>query len=107
MIVARHAHFFLSGAVRLVEIVVRLFAVARQRAGRPEVTVPVVEPATVGGLRHALALAVPELAPILPSLRIAVANEYADDDRALAPGDEVAVIPPVSGGAPDSSSPQP
>jgi molybdenum cofactor cytidylyltransferase len=83
-----------------VRVTVRLFAVARQRAGRPEVTVELDEPATVGDLKRALATAVPELAPIVPALRIAIAAEYADDDQPVPPGAEVAVIPPVSGGGP-------
>jgi molybdopterin converting factor subunit 1 len=81
-----------------VRVTVRLFALARQRAGRPEVTVEVAEPATVGGLKQALADAFPGLAPLMPNLMIAVANEYAGDDTPIAPGAEVAAIPPVSGG---------
>jgi molybdopterin converting factor subunit 1 len=82
-----------------VQVTVRLFALARQRAGRPEVTLDLPEPATVGALKRALADVYPELAPIVPSLLIAVAAEYAHDDLAIAPGAEVAAIPPVSGGS--------
>lgn len=78
---------------------VRLFALARQRAGRSEVTINLPEPATVADLRLALASAFPELAPIVPKAMIAVAAAYADDSEAIPPGSEVAVIPPVSGGA--------
>jgi molybdopterin converting factor subunit 1 len=77
---------------------VRLFAVARQVAGRTEVVVEIDEPATVGDLRRALGTAVPELVSILPRLMIAVGTEYADDAQPLAADDDVAVIPPVSGG---------
>jgi molybdenum cofactor cytidylyltransferase len=79
---------------------VRLFALARQRAGRPEVVVELPEPATVADLKRALAETLPELAPLASSLMIAVDSEYAGDDLHISPGSEVAVIPPVSGGAP-------
>jgi len=81
---------------------VQLFAVARQRAGRPRVAVELPGGATVAELRRALAARCPELAALLPHLMIAVDAEYADDARPIPPGAEVAVIPPVSGGAPGS-----
>jgi molybdenum cofactor cytidylyltransferase len=81
-----------------VQVTVRLFAVARQCAGRPEIILDLAEPATVGALKRAIATSYPELAPLVPSLMIAVATEYADDDTVIPPGAEVAAIPPVSGG---------
>ena len=81
------------------QVTVRLFALARQTVGRPEVTIEVAGAATVGDLRAALAEAYPELALILPSLMFAVAAEYADDTTAIPSGAEVAAIPPVSGGS--------
>lgn len=70
---------------------VRLFAGLRERAGwsRRE-----VDAATVADVWPALGLG-DEPAGLL----YAVNREYAERDRALAPGDEVALIPPVSGGA--------
>jgi molybdopterin synthase catalytic subunit/molybdopterin converting factor small subunit len=70
---------------------VRLFAGLRERAGwsRRE-----VDAATVADVWPALGLG-GEPAGLL----YAVNKEYADRDRALEPGDEVALIPPVSGGA--------
>ena len=41
----------------------------------------------------------PHLAPWLPHIRVAVNHEYADPHRPLAPDDEIAFLPPVSGGA--------
>lgn len=82
-------------------IEVRLFAVTRQLAGCPSVALDVPDPATVGDLRRALASACPELAGLVPHVLIAVASEFARDEAAIPPGVEVAVIPPVSGGAPD------
>lgn len=81
-------------------VAVSLFAVARQRAGRPLVLVDLPDPATVADLREALAEAVPSLAEILPHARIALGEEFAVDTTPIPPGVEAAVIPPVSGGAP-------
>ncbi len=80
------------------QVTVRLFALARDRAGGPEVTLDVPEPATVGGLKRALVAGYPALAPLVPCMMIAVAAEYADDDQAIPVGASVAAIPPVSGG---------
>jgi sulfur-carrier protein len=52
---------------------------------------------TVGDLRVALAEKYPELSD-LRSLYIAVNNDYADDKIILKDSDEIALIPPVSGG---------
>jgi len=77
---------------------VRLFALYRERAGSSVVTVDVPEGATVGVLTAAVRAMYPRLAP--PEVRIvaAVNAEYADDHQALNSGDEVCLIPPVSGG---------
>jgi molybdopterin converting factor subunit 1 len=88
-----------------VQVQVRLFAGARQKAGRSEVSVELTGSATVGDLRRALAAALPELAPILSRVMIAVDAEYADDSRPIRPGAELAVIPPVSGGVSGPSPP--
>ena len=77
---------------------VRLFALYRERAGASVVTVDVPDHSTVGQLTSAVRVDYPRLAP--PEVRIVVAvnAEYADDDLVLHPGDEVCLIPPVSGG---------
>ena len=75
------------------EVTVRLFAILRERAGAAEVVLDLPD-----GARVADALAkLHELAEGLP-LVMAVNREYADAQRTLAPGDELALIPPVSGG---------
>ncbi|MBX5441465.1 MAG: molybdenum cofactor biosynthesis protein MoaE [Solirubrobacteraceae bacterium] len=73
---------------------VRLFAQLRERAGRSELELELPEGARVA---DALA-AVGDLAEGLP-LVMAVNREYADDDAVLHPSDELALVPPVSGGA--------
>ncbi len=77
---------------------VRLFALYRERAGASVVAVDLPDGALVGDLTDAVRRDHPRLAP--PEVRIVVAvnAEYADDDLPLRPGDEVCLIPPVSGG---------
>jgi molybdopterin converting factor subunit 1 len=77
-----------------VQVTVRLFAMLRERAGSGSVTVELPEGARV---RDALA-ELSGLADGLP-LVMAVNRDYADEDTVLDPGDELALIPPVSGGA--------
>ena len=77
---------------------VRLFALYRERAGTAIVSVELPAGAVVGDLTAAVRADYPRLAP--PEVRIVVAvnAEYADDDQRLQPGDEICLIPPVSGG---------
>jgi molybdopterin synthase catalytic subunit len=79
---------------------VRLFAGLRERAGAGHVDVELAEPATVASLLDAVAATpVGRLAP--RACIVAVNREYAGEEQPIAPGDEVALIPPVSGGAED------
>jgi molybdopterin converting factor subunit 1 len=75
------------------EVTVRLFAMLRERAGSPELTLELPDGARVGDALAELH----GLADDLP-LVMAVNREYADEERVLDPGDELALIPPVSGG---------
>jgi molybdopterin converting factor subunit 1 len=77
---------------------VRLFALAKQRVGRPDVEVTLSENSTLRDLKNSLASDYPSLADLLPKLLFAVGTEYAEDDRILEAGANVAAIPPVSGG---------
>ena len=77
---------------------VRLFALARERAGRPEVEVGLATPATVGDLREALRAAIPQLGPICTGAMVSVDEEYASDQTPIAADSRLALIPPVSGG---------
>ncbi len=77
---------------------VKLFAIARERAGRDCVEVELPAAATVGHLRSALVEQHPPLAPILAHVRLAVNSEYAADSQVIPAAAEVALIPPVSGG---------
>jgi molybdopterin synthase catalytic subunit/molybdopterin converting factor small subunit len=75
-----------------VSVTVKLFAALRERAGWSERELDGVE--RVADVWPAL-----ELGEEPPGLLYAVNREYARRERELADGDEVAVIPPVSGGA--------
>jgi molybdopterin converting factor subunit 1 len=77
-----------------VEVTVRLFAVLRERAGAREVTLELPDGARV---RDAIA-ALDGVADGVPVV-MAVNREYAREDAPLDAGDELALIPPVSGGA--------
>jgi molybdopterin converting factor subunit 1 len=77
---------------------VRLFAVAREVAGANEVEVELPSGGTAGELRAALVERWPALAAVLKLSRIAVNADFAGDDRVLSESDEIALIPPVSGG---------
>ncbi len=80
------------------EVTVRLFAILRERAGASQVVLDLPD-----GSRVDDALAeLNGLADGLP-LVMAVNREYARGDRELDPGDELALIPPVSGGEPSSA----
>lgn len=85
---------FGSVASVVVEVTVRLFAMLRERAGAGEVVLDLPDGASVGDALDRLR----ELAEDLP-LVMAVNREYASEDTVLDPGDELALIPPVSGGA--------
>jgi sulfur-carrier protein len=77
---------------------VKLFAVAKQTAGADAVELLVPEGATVATVRDALVERLPALAAVRRHLLLAVNADYAPDSRVIAAGDEVACIPPVSGG---------
>ncbi len=80
---------------------VRLFAMLRERAGTGSLELRLAHGATVEDALARLAVELPlgELLERLP-VRAAVNREYAAPERVLAAGDELALIPPVSGGAP-------
>ena len=77
---------------------IRLFAVAKQLAGRERIELELPDGATLAQLRRRLAEEVPELAGVLGQMTFAVGTEYAHDGAIIPPGADVACIPPVSGG---------
>jgi molybdopterin synthase catalytic subunit len=79
---------------------VRLFAVLKERAKTDRITVEVGgSSASVEELLSAIARAAPGLSQLLPIVRVAINQELATPEKRIAAGDEVALIPPVSGGS--------
>lgn len=89
-------------------VTVRLFAILRERAGRDSVEIELPEDATVADAFERLAETpgLGELVERMP-LRMAVNREYVGAAAPIAPGDELALIPPISGGAPRPGEGQP
>ena len=79
-------------------VTVRLFARLRDIAGASELARELAPGATIGDLWRQLADEFPELAQYGRSISSAVNTDYARMDRSVADGDEVAFLPPVSGG---------
>ena len=87
-------------------VTIRYFAAVRQMIGREteeieleELAGELEEPVTVGLLWEALAERHPQLEGLADRVRVAVNREFVDRDIEITEGDEVALIPPVSGGA--------
>jgi len=81
-------------------VTVRLFAVLRERAGAETVALELADDATVADALSALAQrpGLDELLERMP-VRMAVNRDYAEAKTRLQSGDELALVPPVSGGA--------
>jgi molybdopterin synthase catalytic subunit len=82
------------------QVEVRLFAVLRERAGRETLSLELADGATVADALAAAARE-PGLGEVLAAMpvRAALNREYVDDDALVSAGDELVLIPPVSGGA--------
>lgn len=80
------------------KITVRCFASVRDLLGAGVLEVDVPAGTTLGGLKEVLARRAPDLARL--PFAFAVNRDYAPPDRVLAERDEVALIPPISGGSP-------
>ncbi len=80
-------------------IEVLYFAVLRERAGRDGDTLELPSGARVREARAAVAALHPEIAPLLPRVQGAVNRTVVGEDHPLGDGDELAFLPPVSGGS--------
>src|SRR5579863_5374582 len=78
---------------------VLFFGMLKDMAGKPVEVIDMPDGATVRDVLTRYASQVPRLKESLPSLALAVNQQYAAPDTILNPGDEVALLPPVSGGA--------
>lgn len=81
-----------------VAIQVLLFAQLKDRLGQSELSVTLPIGANGQDLMEALSEREPSVKPLLRVCRLAVGQEYVSWDHPLQEGDEVVVIPPVSGG---------
>jgi molybdopterin converting factor subunit 1 len=77
---------------------VLLFAGLRDAIGSDRLVVDLPHGATVTTLLAEIARVAPRLADKLAHCRVAVAREFVANDRVIAPGEEIALVPPVSGG---------
>jgi molybdopterin converting factor subunit 1 len=79
-------------------VTIRLFARLRDIAGASELSRDLASGATIGDLWRQLATEFPELARYERSISTAINADYARMDQIVGDGDEVAFLPPVSGG---------
>lgn len=80
------------------DVRLRFFASIREKLHRSEATCSLPDGATVHDLLEQLSREYPPLADVRRALRVAVNQVYVDPDHTLSDNDEVALIPPVSGG---------
>lgn len=74
------------------------FAQARRIAGVASENLPVTTPLSADQLWHEILQRHPDLALLHPVIRLARNGAFAAADTLFHPGDEIALIPPVSGG---------
>jgi molybdopterin converting factor subunit 1 len=79
-------------------VAVKLFAGARDLVKQSEVSLELPPGSDVAELRTVLAERFPQLAALAERSMMAVNSEYAGDPTPISEGDEIALIPPVSGG---------
>ncbi len=79
-------------------VTVRLFARLRDLAGAADLDRELPDGATALALWDGLAADFPDFEPYQATVSVAVNEEYARMDVALADGDDIAFLPPVSGG---------
>jgi MoaE-MoaD fusion protein len=84
---------------KVIEVRVLLFGAARDIVGQGEVTLALIEPARAVQALEQLLADHPDLRRFGRSLLFAVNQEYANSDREIHEGDELAIFPPVSGGS--------
>lgn len=81
------------------QIEVLYFAILRERLKLDHETLELPDGASVAAAREAVAARHPPLAGLLPRVQAAVNRSWVPDDHRLADGDELALLPPVAGGA--------
>ncbi|MGH9565909.1 MAG: molybdopterin converting factor subunit 1 [Candidatus Angelobacter sp.] len=87
------------------QIRVLFFGMLKDSAGRETEILDVPEGSTIGEVATQYAEQFPGIKALLPSLAVAVNQEYAAPETKLKDGDEVAFLPPVSGGLSEATEP--
>jgi molybdopterin synthase catalytic subunit len=84
------------------KIEVLLFGLLKDIVGRSSETLELEDGARVHDVLAYYSQTVPRFEAMIPALAVSVSQEYALPDRALREGDEVGLLPPVSGGSEDA-----
>jgi molybdopterin converting factor subunit 1 len=79
-------------------VTVKLFAIAKEKAGVGEVAIELSQGALAGSVCDRIVEMFPKLGPLMGRCAVAVNRAYVPRSTELREGDEVAIIPPVSGG---------
>ncbi|HEX5705329.1 MAG TPA: molybdenum cofactor biosynthesis protein MoaE [Pyrinomonadaceae bacterium] len=88
----------------MIKVRVLFFGAARDAVGKEQIEVELESPSNAGEARAQLLSLHPSLQRFGQSLLLAVNQQYAQSDREISEGDELAVFPPVSGGSSGSES---
>ncbi|MQF83132.1 molybdopterin converting factor subunit 1 [SAR202 cluster bacterium AD-802-E10_MRT_200m] len=82
----------------VITITVKLFAIYRERVGVGQIILQLPLSSTVGDVLAELNGKHPELTPLIDHTFVALNQEYVTSSDKVEDGDEIAIIPPVSGG---------
>ena len=91
--------------LRIMRVKVQYLGMLRELAARESEIVEARSEITLGELYLALQRRIPQLGEFHQAIALAVNYEYCGRERVLREGDEVALIPPVSGGATEAAAP--
>lgn len=83
---------------KTITITVKLFAIYQETYNQPELTLTLPEKTTVNDVFHLMIKEHPELSSWQSITRFAINMEFMPGDTLLRNGDELVLIPPVSGG---------
>lgn len=80
------------------EVKVLFFARHREQMGCAELAIPLAETISLAELKQLIVRQYPAFASLRQPIMAAVNQDFADDDRLVQAGDEIAFFPPVTGG---------